>query len=247
MIRLEAYKKAMQEFNAAGNEGEFPLVSQLPQQRPSFFYPGLDSRVLHDPKEFEWVTRLEAAWPEVVAELDRLRQRREGFVQVYKDYTDRGAWAACYLWIFGHRVNQACDLCPRTSELLTSIPGVTEFGTALFSALGPKTRLATHCGITNTKLRCHLPLKVPTGCGLRIAEHDITLQEGRGVVFDDSFFHTAWNDSAEPRYVLLFDFFHPGLSTDETDFLLGLVRKRQPHRFYLEGIEKGFTPDWVYD
>ena len=40
-------------------------------------------------------------------------------------------------------IDKTCDVCPRTSALLRGIPGVR---TALFSKMGPKTRLSTHTG-----------------------------------------------------------------------------------------------------
>src|SRR5579862_9457090 len=65
------------------------------------------------------------------------------------------------------------------------------------------------------ELRCQLPLQVPGGCKLKVGDQEVEQQEGRCIVFDDSFLHSAWNDSGEARFVLVFDFFHPDLTVPE--------------------------------
>ena len=39
--------------------------------------------------------------------------------------------------------------------------------------------------------------------------------EGEGWLFDDTIEHEAWNDSPEPRVLLLFDVWRPELSEEE--------------------------------
>jgi aspartate beta-hydroxylase len=49
-----------------------------------------------------------------------------------------------------------------------------------------------------------------------VAGQTVSLQEGRAVLFDDSFLHEAANSSAsEPRVVLIVDVWHPDLSDEE--------------------------------
>ena len=55
-------------------------------------------------------------------------------------------------------IGSTTEICPRTSALLRTLPNVR---TALFSRLGPSTRLAPHTGwsdLANYVLRCHLCL-----------------------------------------------------------------------------------------
>ncbi len=68
-------------------------------------------------------------------------------------------------------------------------------------------------------LRCHLPLIVPDSekCAIRVGEETHHWQEGKLVIFDDSFEHEAWNKSDARRVVLMFDIPNPlwGYSAEE--------------------------------
>lgn len=101
-----------------------------------------------------------------------------------------------------------------------------------FSALAPATHVRPHHGPTNKKLRCQLPLIVPSGngnrCWLRVHDQVVHLEEGKCIVFDDSFEHEAINESkTEPRIILIFDVWHPDLSESEVRFLNYLSRQRR--------------------
>lgn len=244
--RLHLYRQAMSEHLARDRQGLFPLRSQFELQRPGYYYPGLGTRELHEPGNFSWTAGLESAAPTILAELDALLARREGFTEVYKNHTSTGSWAAAYFWVFGKRMDEVCDACPETARLLESIPGVTQFSTALFSALAPGTNVQPHCGVSNAKLRCQLPLRVPERCGLRISDTEVRLTFGKCVVFDDSFLHSAWNMSDRPRFVLLFDFFHPDLAPVEIEYLLESSAATRTQSGYLDKARLGRSPDWVY-
>lgn len=82
-------------------------------------------------------------------------------------------------------------------------------GEVVVSRLGPRTRVAAHCAPANTRLTCHLGLEVPPDCALRVGEEWRTWEEGRAIVFDDSFEHEVRNDSDAARTVLLVRFWHP--------------------------------------
>jgi hypothetical protein len=60
--------------------------------------------------------------------------------------------------------------------------------------------------------RCHLPLRVPAEaerCGLEVGGEVRHWREGEALVFCDAHRHRAWNDSDEPRLVLVFDVMKP--------------------------------------
>lgn len=111
--------------------------------------------------------------------------------------------------------------------------------------MAPDTHIKPHFGPTNKKLRCHLPLLIPststpgsaprgnptdakpssseqviTSSWLRVADEVRYLEEGKCVVFDDSFEHEAMNTSSEPRVVLIVDFWHPDLTDEEVLILV---------------------------
>ncbi len=57
------------------------------------------------------------------------------------------------------------------------------------------TVLQPHRGVTNTRVVAHLPLIVPPDCALEVGGELHHWQEGRVVVFDDTYEHGAWNRS----------------------------------------------------
>jgi aspartate beta-hydroxylase len=143
--------------------------------------------------------------------------------------TDSGHWNVCYLYLHGLDFEENISNCPITCSILSSIPN--HYHHSFFSALSPKSHIRSHFGPTNKKLRCHLPITVPLSSNgdinednisawLRVGEKTKYLQEGKCIVFDDSFEHEAGNDSlVDPRVVLVVDVWHPDLSTEEVRFL----------------------------
>jgi aspartyl/asparaginyl beta-hydroxylase (cupin superfamily) len=74
----------------------------------------------------------------------------------------------------------------------------------------------------NTRLICHLPLIVPSGCRLRVGNHIRAVEPDRLMVFDDSIEHEAFNDSDATRVVLLFEIWRPDISEAERRALTAL-------------------------
>jgi aspartyl/asparaginyl beta-hydroxylase (cupin superfamily) len=94
--------------------------------------------------------------------------------------------------------------------------------TVMFSLLKAGARIAPHTGMFNTRLVCHLPLIVPSGCFFRVGNEVREWREGKLFIFDDTIEHEAWNDSGEDRVVLIFDIWRPELSTQERRELTAL-------------------------
>lgn len=111
--------------------------------------------------------------------------------------------------------------CRNTLAVLGSFPEVAEcarlrVGEALFSLLTPGCQLRTHCGPTNMRLTCHLALIIPDQCQIKVGNGNArTWQEGKCVVFDDSYEHSAENLSQKRRLVLLVNFWHPDIPRGE--------------------------------
>ena len=83
---------------------------------------------------------------------------------------------------------------------------------AWFSILAPGYRIPPHQGPTNGIIRIHLGLIVPrdsANCRIRVAGEEFGWQEGKCVVFDDSYEHEVWNNTDEQRAVLFFDVDRP--------------------------------------
>lgn len=246
--RLAVFNEALAAEDRQGKTGKrsrFRLCSPLPLQQPDLYYPGLGTLAVYEPQQFPWVGEIEATYPEIRRELEALVAAGGSFRRVYEKHTSEGEWAAAYLSLFGERNASIADRCPSTMKVLSTVPGALEYGTVMFSALSPRAFVAPHCGHSNAKLRCQLPLYVPAGCSLRIGDCVLEQVEGRCLVFDDSFLHSAWNLSDEARFVLLFDFFHPDLTAPEIARLRQLSNESALAADHRKQTETAAMPAWI--
>ncbi len=202
------------------------------QQKPRLFYfPGLPSAAYADPFLQPWAPQLQQAFPDIRREaLQTLAEDShfENFVRFregvrVEDYL-RGngappAWEAFFFYRHGLRYDQHHARCPATSGVLEAITLCRIDGEApeiCFSVLTPGSEILPHHGVTNVRMVMHLPLQVPANCALSVAdggEHH--WQEGRLMMFDDTYLHEAWNRSAESRVILLMDCWNPYLDSAE--------------------------------
>ena len=199
-------------------------------QGPSVLYfPYLANRQFFEREEFEWAAALEAETPAIRTELEAVIEHGADFRPYVEDEADRPrrefhglhgdpSWTALYLWRDGKRVEENAARCPRTMAALDKVP-MTRIGaktpSVLFSRLTPGAHIPPHRGMLNCRLIAHLPLIVPDGCWLRVGNEARQWEEGKLLIFDDSFEHEAKNGSGETRIVLLFDLWRPELSDDE--------------------------------
>ena len=169
---------------------------------------------LFDTQSFPWVHEVERDWREVRAELDEVLKYPAGIPNFQdvsieqKSITNDDRWKTFFFYGYGLRNDMNCELCPATSRVLARIPGMK---TAFFSILFPRKRIPKHRGPYNGVLRYHLGLKVPEPdrCGIVVGGEKAGWQEGKSLVFDDSYQHEAWNDGDDLRVVLFVDFLRP--------------------------------------
>ena len=205
------------------------------QQPTNFYYPGLPQTPWYDPSQFAWVAELEAAVPQMRAEIEGLladEQGLEPYVQADADRASRGhsllgdaRWSAFHLYKQGERVEENASRCPLIMRLLElpPIPRIAQRSPmALISILKPGTHIPPHHGMLNTRLICHVPLVVPAGCRLRVGPDTRDVIEGKAMIFDDSFEHEAWNDGDSARAVLLFEIWRPELDEAERTALTAM-------------------------
>lgn len=164
----------------------------------------------HDASQFPFTKVLEDSWREIRRELELLEQKQ--FTNWPVDIYD-GQWDVFGLFAVGKKIEENCALCPVTTRALEQVPRLS---TAGFSALTPGTHIKPHAGWTHTVLRCHLGLKIPANCSLRVGDETRVWEEGKCFVFDDMFEHEAWNNGETVRIVLLMDFVKEGVEFDPT-------------------------------
>ncbi len=171
--------------------------------------------MVYDPAVFDWVAAVETDWREVRRELDAVMVYRDAmpsFQDILKEVDviqSDDQWKTFFLAGIGMDCRDNAARCPQTMRLLQRIPGMT---TAFFSILSPGKHIPPHRGAYNGLLRLHLALQVPEPreqVRIRIGNRICEWQEGRALIFDDSFNHEVWNDTDGYRVVLFVDFARP--------------------------------------
>lgn len=140
-------------------------------------------------------------------------------------------WRTYNLMLFHHPVPGNAERCPRTLELLQSVPGIQS---ALFSVIAPGAYIPPHSDPAKGVIRYHLALRVPKpvrradgseerrcyievdcdhgrGCPKSDESHRYRWEEGKSVVFDDVFPHWVVNDTDEIRVILFVDILRPDM------------------------------------
>jgi aspartate beta-hydroxylase len=232
---LELYDRMM--------AGALP-VSPHALQRPGLYIPDLAARPWHDPAQFPWLQELEAAATMIREEalalpgaafmpyLEPGREEPSTREIPLVPLHDRGDWNVAYFDLLSCSFDGNKTHCPATARALSRIPRITT--SSMFSTLAGGTHIPAHCGPSNAFLRVHLGLVVPDGCEMRVGDETRSWQEGKCLVFDDSFEHEVWNRSSQSRIVLIFYVYHPDFTDDEVRELA----------FLREHIEHGEEALW---
>jgi aspartate beta-hydroxylase len=210
----------------------------LPQPTQMHF-PKLPALEFFPREHFPWLAALEAASSDMRAEFERVFSEDQNQLEPYIAYPDdvpldqwkelnrSRRWSAFFLWRDGQPLEANLARCPRTAEVLASVPlhNVPRHApTAFFSILDAHTHIPAHTGVTNTRVTVHVPLVLPGDCRFRVGSETRAWRYGEAWVFDDSIEHEAWNDSDLPRAILIFDAWNPFLSEAER----ALIRTTMP-------------------
>src|SRR5712671_451810 len=221
-----------------------------PRQQPTFFYvPGVEASPYLERRLFPWIEALEANTAVIQTELQRLLPNTQGRERVFgtaeletanlRCSAGPPSWNGYYFYRHGVRREDNCQACPATAAALESVPlcHIRHHGPeVLYSVFTAGTHLLPHRGVTNSRLVAHLPLLIPADCALRVGGEPHAWQEGRVVVFDDTYEHEAWNRSSGIRVVLIFDIWNPHLSEAEQAAISLLVAAMGDFR---ELVDKG--------
>jgi aspartate beta-hydroxylase len=226
-----AFNALIDVWRRAGDEHAARAVAELAvaqglwqrtEQRPLHFLPALAARPVHDPSAFYLVRYLESHVEEIAREvLHELGDEGRGLMPVEEPLVASGAWDLTVFYEGGMRFDATCRRFPRTAAILDDAPEeIRRAGVVMLSWLKPGTLILPHCGFSNARLRVHLPLRAAAGARLRVGDQWLTWEDGRCLVFDDSFEHEVRHDGDQPRLVLLLDMFHPALGAAErADFV----------------------------
>lgn len=168
-----------------------------------------------DSNLFDWAKHLELNHKIIKEELEGILSYLDqipNFQEISKDQnalTQDDKWKTYFLYGFGYKAQKNCARCPETTRLIENIPGMK---TAFFSILAPGKHIPEHRGLYKGFIRYHLGIKVPKlydQCGIKVSGEIRHWEEGKSLIFDDTFTHEAWNSSDEIRVVLFMDILRP--------------------------------------
>jgi beta-hydroxylase len=138
-----------------------------------------------------------------------------GRIRAAATYNDLGfnsffktGWKRFYVKWYDEPLPSAKALCPKTVELVQSIPGINA---AMFALLPPGSKLGAHRDPFAGSLRYHLGLVTPNAdtCRIVVDGEPYSWRDGEPVMFDETFIHTAENRSDVTRIILFCDVERP--------------------------------------
>lgn len=126
-----------------------------------------------------------------------------GFNSLFKT-----GWKRFYLKWYDAPLPSALAHCPKTVALVEKIPIVQA---ALFAVLPPGSKLNPHRDPFAGSLRYHLGLSTPNddACRIYIDGNMYSWRDGQDIVFDETFVHSAANDTNQTRIILFCDVERP--------------------------------------
>ena len=172
------------------------------------------------PLLFPNVETLRAAYPIIrqealaAVEASKSIQRDMFFTTIADD-----GWKRFYIKWYGPPDPLAVKTCPRTVELLQTMP---EVHLGMFSILLPGSRIPHHFGPARMCLRYHMGISVPApgkDCFIVVRGDQYHWRDGEDVMFDDTMTHHVANNSDQTRVVLFLDIERP-----QTPFFKPLTR-----------------------
>jgi aspartate beta-hydroxylase len=218
-----------------GSKPELKTGGQDTAMLPVF--PGLNHSPAYsedDYPEFKDIgSRLRAAYPAILAEARGAGYKRYTYTE---GIVGDGRWDMSVLFHMGEKVPGAAA-APDTIRVVESLPLASLgycWSDVLFSSHEPKTHLLPHYSRDSFRIRCHLALRIPEACRLRV--HDLTLEwkEGDVIFFSDSYLHETFNESAEQRVVLIIDLWHPEMTEVERQAITAGFRKKEIRDWFID-------------
>jgi beta-hydroxylase len=201
------------------NRATFDLGRQLtdfstfmvPFNIPAYLFSRVPTSARLSRDAFPETRILEENW-EVIRD-EALALYGQGHIAVKNDlpassfYKDN-RWKSFYLKIYNNEIPSAFELAPKTRALIDQVPGMN---IALFAVLMPGKRLSKHHDPFAYTLRYSLGLSTPNsdGCGLIINDEDYKWKDGESIIFDETYLHSAYNDTDVPRIILMTDIDRP--------------------------------------
>ncbi|MEO1190830.1 MAG: aspartyl/asparaginyl beta-hydroxylase domain-containing protein [Pseudomonadota bacterium] len=178
-----------------------------------YAFSAVPNRPYLDVQQFANLRRLDADW-EAIRDEAKIIFRDVLPEPVHPKYDlafysfMKNGWNRFYLKWYGDMLPSALEHCPHTVKLLQEMP---EIRGAMFTLLPPGGKLPLHRDPYAGSLRYHLGLVTPgdDACRIFVDGEPYSWRDGKSVLFDETFIHTAENKTDEARIILFADVKRP--------------------------------------
>jgi beta-hydroxylase len=178
-----------------------------------YLFSGMPAKPILEVGDFPELRPLRDNWQTIRDEAVALYQG--GHIRASDRHDDLGfntffrkGWKRFYLKWYGDPLPSATELCPKTVELVRSIPTVHG---AMFAAMAPRSHVGKHRDPFAGSLRYHLGLATPNSdaCRISVDGNWYSWRDGEDLVFDETYVHHFENDTDVTRIILFCDFERP--------------------------------------
>ncbi|MBI5447128.1 MAG: aspartyl/asparaginyl beta-hydroxylase domain-containing protein [Gammaproteobacteria bacterium] len=178
-----------------------------------YLFSSIPNQPFIDLQHFPELEKLRENWKIIREEANTLV--KQGYIKASNDNTDLGfnsffkrGWKRFYLKWYAEQPPSAQALCPNTVNLLNNIPSVKS---AMFTLLPKQGQLKAHRDPYAGSLRYHLGLITPNSeqCRIYVDGLPYAWKDGEGVLFDETYIHSAKNDTDIDRIILFCDIERP--------------------------------------
>ncbi len=168
----------------------------------------------YNAENIPWASKLEkswATWKDEIANFIKEQDSKFISTAAFYEKIDTGKnWNAVMLLFWGVKIsNELKKKCPHLNHLLQEIPGLVSIS---ISRLNAHSTIAEHEGDTNAIMRCHIGIEIPEelpACGFKVNGEEKSWGEGKCLLFNDAYRHSAWNNSDKRRIILIVDAIRP--------------------------------------
>lgn len=178
-----------------------------------YIFSGVGNKPYIETSRFPQLKVFEDHWKEIRDEAVSLNAQTH--IKASDELDDVGfnsffktGWKRFYLKWYGASLPSANRLCPRTVELINSLPEVKG---AMFAMLPPGAKLVKHRDPYAGSLRYHMGLITPNSddCYINVDGQKYSWRDGEAVMFDETYLHYAANNSDSNRIILFLDIKRP--------------------------------------
>ncbi len=178
-----------------------------------YLFSAVPNQPFFEVKQFPALAKLRENWQVIRAEAQNLFT--EGYIKAAENNDDMGfnsffkrGWKRFYLKWYAGFLPSAQALCPKTVDLLKTIPGING---AMFTLLPKQGQLKPHRDPYAGSLRYHLGLITPNSdkCRIYVDGNLYVWKDGEDVLFDETYIHSAKNETDVDRIILFCDVERP--------------------------------------